>query len=152
MRVAGLDVSTKAAHYTIWDGKSAVAYGAMTEREEVSGLLRMNVDVVYIEQIPFIPRAGHQTMRKLCEAVGVWRERCEAVGLTVKTIPVSEWKVMSLGRGFGTATKDQVRAMILATTDVPLGQPQDIYDACGVAISGYQTEKMNAKMAGVLAP
>ena len=144
MRVAGLDVSTMAAHYAIWDGQSAVAYGAMTKRDEVEGLLRMNVDAVYIEEIPWVRNS--QTMRKLCQAVGCWMERCEAVGLKVETIPVARWKMLSVGNG--AATKDFVRDMILATTNMFAGMAQDEYDACGIAIAGYQTEKTNTQLAG----
>lgn len=142
MRVAGLDVSTKAAHFVAWDGKSAVAHGEMDGRAGARYLHRLNVEVVYIEEIPWVRNA--QTMRKLCEAVGCWKERCEAAGLRVETIPVAQWKALSIGQG--NASKDTVCGIILASTDMPLGCTQHEYDACGIAIAGYQTEKL----AGVL--
>ena len=138
MRVAGLDVDTKGAHFAVWDGKSAVGVGAMKEREDTRFLTALRVDVVYIEEIPYVRNA--QTMRKLSQAVGCWKERCEAAGLRVVTIPVSEWKMLAVGNG--RATKGEVRDTLLMTTDLQLGHPEHIYDAAGIGIAGFQMEKL----------
>ena len=137
MIVAGLDVDTHKAAYCVWNGREAIAYGTMTKREELRHFVNLKVDVVYVEETPFCKNA--QTMRKLAQDVGVWLERIDNWGIRGLTLPVGKWKSLSLG--IGNATKVQVKDIILATTNMPNGLPQDCYDACGLSLAGYALEK-----------
>lgn len=138
MKVAGIDVDTKAAHYAVWDGKEVLAYGKMEKREDTRRLANLGVEVVYIEDIPWVNNT--QTMRKLSEAVGRWKERLEVAGLRTVGISVGEWKMMAVGNGH--ASKAEVRDIIWATTTMPADRPEHQYDAAGIAIAGYQTEML----------
>jgi Holliday junction resolvasome RuvABC endonuclease subunit len=138
--VAGLDVSTKGAHYAIWDGGRILSFGVMKSREDCENLSK--ADIAYIEEIPYCN--NQRTAIRLSEAVGRWQERLDVMGLDFKMIPVALWKLQSIGTG--KASKVQVQEMIKMTTNLKGNHPQDIYDACGVAIAGYNMERLDERV------
>jgi Holliday junction resolvasome RuvABC endonuclease subunit len=142
--VCGLDVDTKRATYSLWDGRRAPMWGELHTKEDLSVITHSGCRTVYIEEIPFSPQSGFQVMKKLCEAVGNWQARILQVGLDYRMVPVSKWK--SLACSNGSASKEEVKRIIMLTTNLPDGLPQHCYDACAISIAGYGLEKL----AGVL--
>jgi Holliday junction resolvasome RuvABC endonuclease subunit len=145
MIVAGLDVDSKGAHYALWDGDTSPMWGNVNDRKDLEVFTRAGVQVVYVEQIPFVQ--NKQTMRLLCEFVGRWKERIETTGLRCENIEVAKWKMLAIGNG--RASKDDVKGLMVLTTNLPDTLEQHSYDALGVAIAGYALEHQK-KMAGAL--
>jgi Holliday junction resolvasome RuvABC endonuclease subunit len=137
MLVAGLDVDTKGGHYCLWDGQRATLWGDI---QDASIFTEAGVDVVYVEQTPFVQ--NFQTMRALAEHVGRWQERLDNAGVRYVMIAVAEWKKRAVGNG--GFNKGRVKQMIIATTNLPDGLNEHAYDACGIAVAGYGLEMLAA--------
>lgn len=137
MIVAGLDISTKAAHCVLWDGQMAVDWFAMKERADAK---LVKAPIAYIEEVPHVVGKSMRTTIRLSQEIGRWVERLEASGIIVKKISVPTWKSLALGNG--RANKVEVRRLIILTTNLEDGEAQDIYDACAIAKAGYGIEKL----------
>jgi len=140
MIVVGFDVAVHHTHYAITDNKgSVISWGKLYNHQQISALkYEFNINKAYIEEVPFVN--NHQTMRKLCEAVGVLKGFLLVNDIPFATIPVSSWKKLAIGSG--GATKQEVEKLITLITIMPPDLEQDVYDAAGVALAGYATERL----------
>ena len=95
-------------------------------------------DIAYIEEIPYCQ--NQRTAIRLAEAVGHWQERLDARDIKFRMIPVALWKSQALGKG--NADKPTVKRIVKMLAGLGDEWPQDVYDACGIAMAGFALEKM----------
>jgi Holliday junction resolvasome RuvABC endonuclease subunit len=144
--VIGLDVATKKSHYAIYRSD-----GIFLDTGEVHSLAHLkalrdmySINYACIEDIPFIPKSGFQTMKKLCESVGAMKAWLDLAKIPYTPVAVASWKMMAIGSG--RATKADVKALMVSTSNLDSDLVQDCYDAAGIAIAGYALKKQESQI------
>jgi len=137
MNVIGFDVATKKVYFALYTGNNSFACVDQLHNPQQLGFLKAKygIDSAAIEEIPYVPKRSVRTTIRLSEAVGRVQQQLIDHDIHYIMLPVNKWKMLSIGDG--KADKITVKNVIIATSNVKDGHPQDIYDAAGVAIAGY---------------
>jgi hypothetical protein len=144
-RVLGVDVSTtRLAFATITGQRLERAWSVQLPADHVNRLaaaydcaaILPNGLVVVPEDPPMVRNSA--VHRALCEVLGAFLAGCTHAAWVHPGIPVSSWKLASVGKG--NATKTDVANWVGETYGAYLLAPesgnQDIWDAIGIAHAG----------------
>lgn len=130
----GFDTSTKANHYALCKSGGVLQVGQLYHSRHLRALKEEHdIRSAAIEETPFCKNM--RTAIKLAEAVGRMQQQLIDAEIPYEMISVSKWKMLAVGNG--RATKEQVKAAIIAREGLADTHEQDCYDAAGVAIAGY---------------
>jgi hypothetical protein len=139
-RILGVDVSTtRLAFATIRDTRLERAWSVQLPADHVNRLaaaydcaaILPNNLVVVPEDPPMVRNSA--VHRALCEVLGAFLAGCTHAAWVHPGIPVSSWKLASVGRG--NATKHDVAEWVQTTYSITPDN-QDQCDAIGIAHAG----------------
>ncbi len=156
MRIAGIDPDTKAIQIVVMgeDDEPRIcrieAKGRRAEDRiqalaaglEESSSIWQDVRWVYIETP--VMGVNAKALRDQAIVVGVIRSFLWRNGLVNSMVDNGTWKKGVLGNGH--ASKEEIAAYAQTMLKVPIGQPQDAYDAACIAAWGYSNVPAGARI------
>jgi Holliday junction resolvasome RuvABC endonuclease subunit len=147
MRIAGIDPDTKAIQIVAlgdcvpnicriegYGRRAEDRIQALAARLEVQSLsIWHHVCWVYIETP--VMGVNAKALRDQAQVVGIVRSFLWRHGLANSLVDNGTWKKGLLGNGH--ASKEEIAAFAQTFLQMPPGQPQDAYDAAGIAAWGH---------------
>ena len=93
---------------------------------------RFKPNLVVFEEIPFV--RNFRAERALSEIVGCCKLVCQENNINYRVVNNTVWKKQVLGDG--RATKDEIKAFVIARYPILAFERQDIFDACAISLLG----------------
>jgi len=121
-------------HYYYFESKNKDAQERVYEMYEAfkNQIEIQKPDTVFIEASMY--SQNYNTSRLIAEAIGACKLTCRLNMIPVKTVANKSWKKGVIGNG--GATKEEIKEFIIKKYKVLKDCPQDVLDACGVALYG----------------